>query len=287
MKLFYYEPGNNFGDQLNPWLWQKLIPGILDNDETNTFVGIGTLFNDLLPMRTQNARLRVIFSTGVGYGKGLPPLDDSYKIYCLRGPLSAQSLGVSEKLAVTDGAILIRNFFQPENQKKVYKFSYMPHHRLAGENWRLICDSLGFGYIDPCWSIEKVLSCMSQTEVLLAEAMHGAIIADALRIPWIPIKTDSTILEFKWQDWCKSIGVEYKPSYIKPLKYPNKKRDILTPIRKARDWLKLQEFKSEFLQITKTAPPSLSSDKSIENLTEEMNARLEEFKQDVSQGIYA
>lgn len=44
MKLFYYEPGNNFGDQLNPWLWQKLIPGILDNDETNTFVGIGTLF---------------------------------------------------------------------------------------------------------------------------------------------------------------------------------------------------------------------------------------------------
>ncbi|GAX34496.1 polysaccharide pyruvyl transferase family protein [Nodularia sp. NIES-3585] len=286
MKLFYYRE-NNFGDKLNPWLWEKLIPGVIDNDATTSFVAIGTLINDGLPIKTKNSRVRVIFGTGVGYGKGLPQLDESYKIYCLRGPLSAQALGVSEKLALTDGAVLIRNLFDNYNHKKVYKFAYMPHYELAGENWSLVCESLGFGYIDPRWSIEKVLSCISETEVLLAEAMHGAIIADALRVPWVPIITNPTILQFKWQDWCQSVGVKYKPSYIKRLHHPSKKRDILSPVRLARDWLRQQESKSQFIQITKTVKATLSTDARIESLTQEMNEKLEEFKKDFAQGIYS
>ncbi|YAF96884.1 MAG: polysaccharide pyruvyl transferase family protein [Nodularia sp. CChRGM 3473] len=163
----------------------------------------------------------------------------------------------------------------------------MPHYELAGEGWSLVCEGLGFGYIDPRWSIEKVLSCISETEVLFAEAMHGAIIADALRVPWVPIITNPTILQFKWQDWCQSIGVKYQPSYIKRLHHPSQKRDILSPLRLTRDWLRQQESKSQLMHIAKTVQPTLSSDVSIENLTQEMNARLEEFKQDFAQGIYA
>ncbi len=286
MKLFYYRE-NNFGDKLNPWLWEKLIPGVIDNDATTSFVAIGTLINDGLPIKTKNSRVRVIFGTGVGYGKALPQLDDSYKIYCLRGPLSAQALGVSEKLAVTDGAVLIRNLFDNYHHKKVYKFSYMPHYELAGENWSLVCESLGFGYIDPRWSIEKVLSCISETEVLLAEAMHGAIIADALRVPWVPIITNPTILQFKWQDWCQSIDVKYQPSYLKRLYEPPQKRDILYPVRLTRNWLRKQNSKTELLQMTKSVKPTLSSDTRVENLTQQMNEKLEEFKQDFAQGIYS
>lgn len=284
MKLFYYQE-NNFGDKLNPWLWEKLLPGVIDDNETSAFIGIGTLINDKLPLKTKNARLRVIFGTGVGYGEGTPQLDDSYKIYCLRGPLSAQALGVSTKLAVTDGAVLIRNLFNHHSQK-VYKFSYMPHYELAGAGWSAVCEKLGFGYIDPRWSIEKVLLSISQTEVLLAEAMHGAIVADALRVPWIPIITNPTILQFKWQDWCQSVGVEYKPSYVKRLHHPRQQLDILYPVRLVRDWARQQESLSQILHIARTVQPNLSSDTKIENLTQEIYEKLQEFKHDLEIGLF-
>ncbi|GEA25926.1 exopolysaccharide glucosyl ketal-pyruvate-transferase [Microcystis aeruginosa NIES-4325] len=238
MKLRYYKlpkGERNFGDELNPWLWEKLIPGILDEDASVAFVGIGSLINNGLPQKTRYARKIVIFGTGVGYGKGVPKIDESYTIYCVRGLLSAQALGISEKLAITDGAVLIRQVFSNQSPKK-YRFSYMPHYELAGKGWETVCQKLGFGYIDPRWSVEQVLSSISETEILLAEAMHGAIIADALRVPWLPITTNSSILAFKWQDWCSSIGVEYQPIRMKRLHHPKESLDILTPFRTIRDW---------------------------------------------------
>lgn len=284
MKLCYFT-GNNFGDKLNTWLWDQLIPDILDDEENIAFVGIGTLINDKLLLKTKNARLRVIFGTGVGYGKGIPQIDDCYKIYCVRGPLSAQALGIDNQLAITDGAILIRKIYSPHS-KKLYKFSYMPHYEIAGEGWRLVCEKLGFGYIDPAWSIEKVLSCISQTEVIIAEAMHGAIVADALRIPWIPVVSHSNILSFKWQDWCQSIDVEYKPSYINRLHHPRQKLDILSPARLARDWARQRKAASELLNVAKTAHPTLSSDPKVESLTQQIYEKLEEFKTDWEKGIF-
>ncbi|WP_427160720.1 polysaccharide pyruvyl transferase family protein [Aliinostoc sp. HNIBRCY26] len=284
MKLFYYQE-NNFGDQLNNWLWDELIPGVLDNDESSAFIGIGTLLNDRLSQRTNNARLRVVFGAGVGYGQGTLQLDDSYKIYCVRGPLSAKTLGIDSQFALTDGAILIRKIYNYDNIKKSYKYSYIPHLKTAGEGWRLVCERLGFGYIDPHWPREKVLSCISQSEVILAEAMHGAIIADAFRIPWIPVVSHSTVLLSKWQDWCQSIDVEYKPSYIDRLHHPRQKIDILSPLRLARDWFRQKESASQLLNITKTVHPILSSDHKVESLTQEMYYRLQQFKQDWEQGV--
>jgi succinoglycan biosynthesis protein ExoV len=48
MKL-YWSARHNFGDSLNPWLWEKLLPGALDQDSSEILVGIGTLLNHKLP----------------------------------------------------------------------------------------------------------------------------------------------------------------------------------------------------------------------------------------------
>lgn len=285
MKLFYYQE-NNFGDQLNAWLWDKLIPRVLDNDESAAFIGIGTLLNDQLPLKTKNARLRVIFGTGAGYGQGIPQIDESYKIYCVRGPLTAKALEVDNKFAVTDGAILIRKIYN-DHSEKLYKFSYVPHYEMAGEGWRLVCERLGFGYIDPRWPIKKVLSCISQSEVILAEAMHGAIIADSLRVPWIPVISHSTILSFKWQDWCQSIDVEYKPLYIDRLHHPRQKLDILSPTRLVRDWLRQKKASSQLLNIANTTRPTLSSDIRVDSLTQQMYETLQKFNQDWELGAFS
>ncbi|MEQ9233297.1 polysaccharide pyruvyl transferase family protein [Coleofasciculus sp. E2-BRE-01] len=300
MKLYYckYPDGRqNFGDQLNLWLWEKLIPGVLDEDESIAFVGLGTLINDALPRRTPRAKQRVIFSTGAGQEKGMPEIDESYKIYCLRGPLSAQAIGLPTELAVTDGAILLRRLVKINN-RKIHKFAYMPHYNFAGEAWKSVCEELGFGYIDPSWSTDKVLSSINNTEILLSEAMHGAIVADALRVPWIPIVTHPTILALKWQDWCLSIGVEYQPVQMKRLHQPrntaggwakvsdSKNVDILKPARLARDWIRQKSAASQLIRIAKSVRPTLSSDTHIENVTVELEERLQQFRNDVEAGYF-
>lgn len=289
MKLCWYKLPNgerNFGDNLNPWLWDKLIPRILDNDAKTAFVGIGSLLNDGLPRRTRHARKRIVFGTGVGYGKGNLKLDESYKIYCVRGPLSAKALGLDDKAAVTDGAVLIRSVFSQVPEKK-YKFSYMPHYELAGEGWAYACKELGFGYIDPRWTVERALTIMSQTEVLLTEAMHGAIVADALRIPWIPVVTNNSILSFKWQDWCSTIGIEYRPAYIDRLHHPSDKTDFLTPVRLVRDKVRQKKASEALKKIATGQQPNLSKDSKIEALTSQLEERLQEFKLDVENGLFS
>ena len=289
MKLSYYKLPNgerNFGDNLNPWIWDQLIPDVLDNDESVAFVGIGSLINDGLPYRTRHASKKVIFGTGVGYGKSTEvKLDESYKIYCLRGSLSAKALGVEEHLGVTDGAVLIRRVYK-NNAKKTYRFSYMPHYELAGKGWEIVCKELGFGYIDPRWTVEEVLSAISHTEVLLCEAMHGAIVADALRVPWIPVVTNSTILSFKWQDWCSSIGIEYKPNYIERLQNPREKQDLLTPLRLVRNKIRQRKASQALKQIAMNQPSYLSEDSRIETLTQQLEEKLHLFQQDVEKGLF-
>ena len=43
MKLFYFRSSyGNFGDDINPYIWTKLIPDVIDGDDDAIFLGIGT-----------------------------------------------------------------------------------------------------------------------------------------------------------------------------------------------------------------------------------------------------
>ncbi len=287
MKLYYFrKEEGNFGDDLNDWLWKELVPGAFDEDEKSVFFGIGTIINDRIHERAPNADKILIFGSGVGYGrtplKNLPVVDDKWKIYCLRGPLSARALGLSDEFAVTDGAVLIRRLFEP-HQRKIYKFSYMPHVDQAvrhGMIWEKVCEQLGYGYIDPRWSRKKVLDSLCQAELIITEAMHGAIVADALRIPWIPIKTSNSIFEFKWQDWCKSVGLTYQPQIIldiaqrKGLKY------------KAIEWFIIRRAARRMKEIAELSSPFLSQDSKIEQVTNRLEDKIQDFRKDVAYGKF-
>lgn len=281
MKLHYFKGFKNFGDELNPWLWQQLLPGVFDEDESTIFVGIGTLLNTSLPKAHQT----IVFGAGVGYCSGPPKVNDSWKIYCVRGPLSANVLGISEQLALTDGAILLRRLFKPTG-KKLHRFAYMPHASHANysnQSWQLICKRLGFGYINPRSSIDKVLTAISETEILLTEAMHGAIVADALRVPWIPIRTTPEILAFKWQDWCASMNLEYQPKYLLPV------WDISNKTNKAgviRYRIKKQLSTIHLAIIANTSQPLLSDDAHLEKMTVALEEKVEKFKDDLAKGLF-
>ncbi|MBE9051485.1 polysaccharide pyruvyl transferase family protein [Nostocales cyanobacterium LEGE 11386] len=302
MKLFYFrfpKGISNFGDNLNPWIWDQLLPGVFDEDKTTIFVGIGSLLNEYVPKAQKTA----VFGSGVGYGKRLPAIDESWKIYCVRGQLSAKALGVASEFAVTDSAVLIRRLYK-QVSSKVNQFAYMPHidHAIRGDStWKLICEQAGIAYIDPRWPIEQVLSAISQTEVLLAEAMHGAIVADALRVPWIPVFSSTRMLPFKWQDWCSTIDIEYQPQYVMPDSklYPpgpgvrSSLRHSINCAKQApqRFFQAFWEGESnkmaiQLADIAKTSKPMLSSESRIEQLTVNLEEKLEQFKKDVASGYF-
>ncbi|WP_310428401.1 polysaccharide pyruvyl transferase family protein [Chamaesiphon sp. VAR_48_metabat_135_sub] len=285
MKLFYYNEHFNFGDALNPWLWSRLLPGILNEDDRVAFIGIGTLINEWLPYRTPAAQQRIVFSTGVGYGDGLPQRESIDRIYAVRGPLSARALELAPELAVTDGAVLLRRCFQPLSQK-LFRFAYMPHWQQADCDWQLICQELGWNYIDPRWSIAQILAAISQTEVLLAEAMHGAIVADALRVPWIPIVTNEGVLTFKWHDWCQSLGLEYTPVFLAPPTPFIPLTGSFDPRNLVSDWASQKQAVYQFQEIANTIRPQLSADNWIEDLTCELEVRLDRFKTDFHRGDF-
>jgi succinoglycan biosynthesis protein ExoV len=309
MKLFYYiRPDQipNFGDSLNPWLWAKLILQELDNEEKITFVGIGTLLNDLLAIKVPLAEQFVIFSSGVGYGQGeIPQINHHWQIYCLRGPLSAQKLRFSPNIAITDGAILIRRIFRPTKTKK-YQFTFIPHVENAIINthfWFHVCNLAGIKYLDPRLPVETILSIIEQTEIVLAEAMHGAIAAEALRIPWIPLYTNLRILPFKWIDWCRSVNLEYNPAQITSaisdhsfLNYQKSPQDWLNMLdqldKSPLENIKLRKAQinpvtEQMITITQTFEPNLAKESLIESLTIQLEEKLAQFKQDVKLGKFS
>ncbi|NLS78182.1 MAG: hypothetical protein GXY76_13075 [Chloroflexi bacterium] len=135
MDLYYYHDlRGNFGDDLNAWLWPRLLPLPISEcfDDRTLFLGIGTILNQHVPAKPQK---KVVF--GAGHGYGLPPtITPQWRFYCVRGPLTANALGIPAHLAICDSSILIREFFAPATSRFSCRACFMPHH------WNAEADAL-------------------------------------------------------------------------------------------------------------------------------------------------
>jgi succinoglycan biosynthesis protein ExoV len=214
MKLVYHL-GCNFGDAINPIIFDYFLPNVFDEDEKIIFIGIGSILGLINVNPNQNA---IVFSSGYAanapstYGS-IPTIRPNYKILCVRGPLTARALGLNSKYAITDGAILlaaIPKFSYKPTQK--WSTSYIPHvGSIDFFDWAKLCNEIGLNFIDPRLTPEEVINQIKSSKMIITEAMHGAIIADTFRIPWIAVKAYNTINTFKWKDWCLSMNLKYEP----------------------------------------------------------------------------
>jgi succinoglycan biosynthesis protein ExoV len=282
VKLFYY-PGlngvTNFGDELNPWLWSRLLPDLEDRGEADwLFVGIGTLINDRLPRASRT----IVFGSGIGYGDHVPRPDSSWRVHFVRGPRSAAALGLSSEAALTDPANLVASVWRERPPKRT-RCAFMPHWVNANEWIEALCREEGVGYVDPRWPVELVLERIAETGLLLAEAMHGAIVADTLRVPWIPIRSVAGVLEFKWLDWCESVGIAYEPQGTLSLWAPSR-RGLLGG---ARGWTKAAILARQLRRIAASGTSNLSSDATWRRLLEGVERKLADFRAETEPRGYA
>jgi succinoglycan biosynthesis protein ExoV len=214
---FTEEALTNFGDDLNRWMWQRFLPTELQEEDGSLFLGIGTVLGSGLPA----ADRYVVFSSGVGYGP-LPPDFGSpaWNVVCVRGPLTAEVLGLPAEKAVCDGAVLLSVLpeLQPISEAERSGVLFMPHFeaRESGD-WREACKRAGVEFLDPHLPSEETCQRIRGAKLVLADAMHAAIVADALRVPWVPLVTSNRINTFKWLDWSLSLGLPYKPRELPSL----------------------------------------------------------------------
>lgn len=250
MKLYYYRAAEgNFGDDLNPWLWPRLLGNsFFDDDETELFVGIGTLLNHRIPIASKTH----VFGSGHGYGTK-PKIDSSWAIHCVRGPRTALTLGLDLKLAITDPAILIFDYTRDKVNPEPGRIGYIPHCDSARYgDWDALSKMAGLSYINPSWAVDRIIAEIGRCEYILTEAMHGAIFADAMRVPWIPIVAYSHISEFKWIDWCESMHLQYAPMAIPSIWIGDSSNPLA---QRAKDKIKRSLAKIGIWQHTWDMPP--------------------------------
>jgi len=223
MKLRYHL-GKNFGDALNPVLFDNLLPGFFNDDEREVLLGIGSILG-LVQLSPITKKVHV-FTSGFAYGEfpeWTKRLDVEY--LAVRGPLTADKFNTPSTTVLADGGILADRLLTSNEigEQKKYKWSYIPHHYSIDkyDGFKALCAQIGVHLIDPNITenntVVDVIREINRTELLIAEAMHGAIIADALRVPYIPVKSYKHINEFKWKDFAGSMNIELELHWLERL----------------------------------------------------------------------
>ncbi len=218
MKLSYFKSKEgNFGDDLNPYIFQSLLgEAVFNNDEYSdkSLYGIGTIIDQRLLKDPR--KHKIIFGSGIRdpyFNLSSLNLD----IRFVRGPLSANCIS-SNPLYISDAAYLLPLVYDTSIRKKKYKVSIVPYFRhMPNLFWKTICKMTGVHLIDPRNDLDVVIEDIKSSEKVICGAMHGAIVADICRVPWLRLKLGKHgfeshfVSEFKWKDWMGSIEIYDAP----------------------------------------------------------------------------
>jgi succinoglycan biosynthesis protein ExoV len=299
MKFIYYKGDGhtNFGDELNAWMWPKLLPGFFDDDDSVLFLGIGSILGARQingePYRADQKK--IVF--GAGYVDGYiekPDLHDgSWDVFFVRGPRTAQKLKLATEKSVGDSAILLRALIDFENLRKPKKgmIGFMPHWQsMERGHWPEVCVKAGITLLDPRDPIDKILEAMFSCEMIVTEAMHGAIVADALRIPFVPVVPIVPKHRDKWLDWAEALGLHLRrhrlmPSSLAELKEGINYKILRAPIKLLQLSPFVRFFDKIFIALATRRlaalagkTPMLSDDAAIKRATDQMLNHMVELK---------
>ena len=221
MKLYVWRGDRpNFGDALNDWLWPALLPGFFDEQDAELVLGIGSV----LDSRHDPTRFKIVLGAGYGGYERLPRIDHSWAIHWVRGPQTARQLGIDPALGLGDPAMLwpfaaaTRNMPGDRPRSPVGgQVGFMPHFdSLDRGPWAEAAYAAGIHLIDPRSDPPQILAEIANCRLLISEAMHGAIVADTLRVPWIAVQPQAAIHRAKWQDWAGALGLRIRFQHLPP-----------------------------------------------------------------------
>ena len=284
MSLFYYSDfkdlfkSSNFGDDINPFLLGELFDEKILRSPSLSLVGVGTLLNNKNVQALSEFKKVIVFSSGVGYGELTSDFDDRWDFVCVRGPLSASKVGLAANKAICDGAILLSDYFNvvPEGNREISSV-FVPHiktHWSSGQVLKEVSERIGMTYLSPDLPRQDFIDQVSNAKVVVTEAMHGAILADTMRVPWVPVSLHEHN-QFKWNDWFLSMGMDYRVAQLTPPIW-NTPSDALRklikyPLQKVKKQLMFQRLR----EVLATEPSLLSNDSLLKEKKLQLREKVE------------
>jgi succinoglycan biosynthesis protein ExoV len=216
MELHYFR-GNNFGDSLNGWFWDRFCPGWREARDGSLLVGVGTLIHNRLPA----GRPKLIMGSGAGYGPAPSgALLEECEFRCVRGPRSAAVLGLPPEAGVVDPAVLVADLPEFANIPVSGRPIFVPHHDTHFfAPLERIAEKAGVDLVRPNQDARDVIRRIAAAPLVLAESMHAAIIADAFGRPWHNLVISPVISEWKWLDWAESLAIPLRFNRLAPKAY--------------------------------------------------------------------
>lgn len=234
INLIFWYGEDNFGDQLSPFLVQKILQSkkrIVPKEAYKPYrYWLKHIIKKVLGYYVEdtNAYLKPYESSllAVGsmltfgnkksriWGSGFMNEFEKYnggKVYAVRGKLSNQKIieqGGKGCDVFGDPALLLPLFVKA-SKEKVYPFAIIPHWKETdffiekyGDQYPII----DFRTKDVLNVVEKITSC----QAILSTSLHGIIVAHAYNIPAIWIKEGYIDTDgFKFADYFSSVNIKY------------------------------------------------------------------------------
>jgi succinoglycan biosynthesis protein ExoV len=193
----------NFGDELNGVLWPALLPDFFDHNPDTRFLGIGSILDG----RHHTTATKLVAGSGYGGYEPRTVLDESWIVHWVRGPRTARLLGLPPALGIGDpGSLVPLAGLTPARENR--DIGFMPHFESVIRGaWAEVSARAGVTLIDPRDDPLSVIASIGRCRVVMSEALHGIIVADALRVPWIALRPLAPIHRPKWADWAESLDL--------------------------------------------------------------------------------
>lgn len=286
IKLAYYKsPEGNVGDDFSPWLFSKVFGDhISDNGETLLF-GVGSILDESFEKAFNDGiKSNIVFGSGARSSSTVPDITNGlWSIYCVRGPLTATALNLPLAKAIADPAILAPNFLPRETYsiKDSNQIGIVPYFSASMDLWEKVAKQLGWKIISPHLQVEDFVKELLTCEKVYCESMHGAIFADAYRIPWRPLAGSSIGGEgithaFKWTDWTSSVGIGFDS-----LKIPSLRTTHNTPVNHIKNEIKVAIVKRRLIKANRNDTFYLSKSKVLSEKQEQLTQLLNDMREDI------
>jgi succinoglycan biosynthesis protein ExoV len=206
MQLYYFKAvRGNFGDDLNSWLWDDLIPGWRDVWPDRVMVGVGTILNNKMPAGVP----KIILGSGCGYADpASAQLLAECRVLAVRGPRTAALVGAGPDVPALDPAALLPTLPRFSGVAPHGQVVLVPlHSSMALLDWHKVARSIGAVLVSPEDDAEHVIRMIAGASQVITESMHGAIVSDAFGVPWTAFGFHHLFNRNKWQDWASSLNV--------------------------------------------------------------------------------
>lgn len=217
----WFDGDYNFGDQLNPALFQHFGIDIKNESWRNTdMVAIGSLMEIFF----SNNRHKIVKSPVVVWGTGFIKAPSQHKKYlkrrldvrAVRGYYTLHRLEqfrdvkISPNVVVGDPGLLAGLLLNGKMPKKKYKLGIIPHY-VDKDNPLLnkikVKNSV---VLDIATEPTEFMKQIAECENIISSAMHGLIAADSLGIPNIRMVLSNKIVggNYKYDDYYSAFGIK-------------------------------------------------------------------------------